>query len=105
MQGEEEIMKNKSQKEKVKEILILKGYIDNVYDCVQTALTLRLSNKIRELTGEGWVFDQEKSGYFPVGSKNWRYYLAKDVRQPFQPKYKYVPTQNGMREISISYEK
>lgn len=96
--------KAKSQKEKVAEILIAKGYIDNVHDCVKTALTLRLSNKIRELEAEGWIFDEAKSGYHPEGSKNWRYYLKVGPRQPFMPKFRYESTPGGgMREVPIIY--
>lgn len=95
-------MKNKpSQKDKVADILKSKGYIDNVEDCVKTALTLRLSNKIRELEAEGWVFDEQLSGYYPTGSKNWRYYLKKNVWQPFMPKYRYEPTATGVREVPL----
>lgn len=92
-----------SQKAKVASILKEKGYIDNVHDCVKTALTLRLSNKIRELEAEGWIFDENKSGYYPPKSKNWRYYLKEGVRQPWMPKYKFEMQGDVMMQIPLEY--
>lgn len=94
-------MKKKTQKEKVAELLKAKGFIDNIPDCVNTGLTLRLSNKIRELEADGWVFDEAKSGYFPTGSKNWRYYLVSEAKPPVKPKQ--VITQLPDGSVRVEY--
>lgn len=69
-------MKKKSNEDKVIYILLQQGYIDNYY-CVDTRLTLRLSDIIFHLKNKGWKFDEDKSGYINSKQpKNWYYIVS-----------------------------
>lgn len=48
------------------------GYVDNHW-AIDTKVTTRLGAVIFKLKEEGWLFDDERSGFFD--GKNWRYYL------------------------------
>lgn len=50
------------------------GAVDNFW-AFNNRVTLRLGAVIHVLKREGWVFDEEKSGYIP-DTKNWRYVLV-----------------------------
>lgn len=91
-----------SQREIVENRLKETGYVDN-YWAIENKVSVRLGAIIHNLQKRGWHFDQERSGYLPQ-TKNWRYYLRKDLRQPFSPKYRYIKQPNGsMREIENLY--
>jgi hypothetical protein len=62
-----------TQKEKVIQQLESYGAVENVW-AVHNYI-LRLGAIIHELKQEGWVFDEELSGFIE-GTKNWRYVLA-----------------------------
>ena len=68
-------MKKQTIKDKVEQILMKNGCVDN-FQCIDSRLTTRLSDVILHLKDEGWEFDEEKSGY--IGdTKNWRYVAKK----------------------------
>lgn len=62
-----------TQKQKVKEKLLADGEVDNFW-AFNNRVSLRLGAIIHVLKKEGWVFDEEKSGFIP-DTKNWRYVL------------------------------
>ena len=71
----------KTNEDKVVDILLKQGYVDNFY-CIDTRLTTRLSDVILKLRAKGWEFDEDKSGYKnPKQPKNWHYIVS---RSPFK---------------------
>jgi very-short-patch-repair endonuclease len=66
-------MKKQTQKEKVREILLRDGKIDNFF-CLDTRLTIRLSGIIHLLRQEGMNIRTEE-----LESKNCIYHLVKET--------------------------
>lgn len=58
------IIKNKLKKD---------GFVDNFW-CIENKITTRLGAYILELKKDGFIFDDNKSGYIK-NTKNWAYYL------------------------------
>ena len=91
-----------TQKEVIKNILKNDGYVDN-FLVMDEHISIRLGAIIYTLKQEGWIFDEQKSGFIP-NTKNWRYYLKRGVRQPFQPEYEYREQADGTRkQLRIDY--
>lgn len=66
-------MNKKTHKATIEGILRNERAIDNLR-CIHNGITTRLGAVIFVLKNEGWVFDDDKSGF--IGdSKNWRYVL------------------------------
>lgn len=68
-----------TQKQVVERKLLEEGAVDNFW-AFNNKVTLRLGAIIFKLKEEGWVFDEEKSGFIP-DTKNWRYVL-KEAPKP-----------------------
>lgn len=67
-------MKKKTQKQIIIEKLQRDGYVDNIW-AIENKITTRLGAVILVLKNEGFVFDEERSGFI-TNTKNWRYYLT-----------------------------
>jgi len=78
----------KTQKDRVAEKLRADGFVDNFW-CLENKVSLRLGAIIHDLKGEGWQFDEERSGYV-AGTKNWRYYVANTPKPPPKMKITFV---------------
>ena len=73
-------------KEKVKEILERDGRVDN-FSMIDQRITTRLSDVIFHLIKDGYVFDDEKSGFLGE-SKNWCYVL---LQKPAPKQLELIP--------------
>lgn len=65
----------KTKKQQIKDKLNRDGFVDNLWS-IQNKVSARLASIIFELKKDGYVFDEEYSGFLP-GTKNWCYYLSK----------------------------
>lgn len=62
-----------TQKERIKEILLRDGRVDNFY-CIDNRITIRLGAIIERLRHEGW----EITGDYLEGTKNFCYTLVRE---------------------------
>jgi hypothetical protein len=77
------------------------GFVDNFW-AIDNRISVRLGAIIFTLKSEGWIFDDDKSGFLD-GTKNWRYLLKVGVRQPYMPKFAYQMQLDGtMQEIALT---
>lgn len=67
--------KNITAIQTIENLLLKQGYVDNFY-CIDKKITTRLGAVILKLKSKGWIFDENKSGYYN-NSKNWRYVAKK----------------------------